>query len=127
MVYRIAGYGEDTEVHLPADLRHRDEVELVAECAQAWRVPIQMPSLLGLQAALDLRLNDIAEIAEEGGQVTEEHDWLRLAPISALTFGIRAFNRRTHQRYHRWALLLDEMELAPESVHRALRSGLRGG
>lgn len=133
MLYRLGEYESSSgPVHLPAQLRHRDEVALVAECAEAWRINIATPSLLALQGALDLRLNVIADAVdraarEGGGSVGLTDSWQSIAPLESLRFGMAAFNRYTKDRNHRWALLLDEMELAPAAVHRSLRSTLRGG
>lgn len=130
MLYRLGDYEEATDIHHPAELRHRSEVALVAECAEAWGLKIRTPSLLGLQGALDLRLNHIADLVEERLRQDREladELWLRQSPVQSFRFGVRAFNRHAGQPRHRWALLLDEMELAPEAVHHALRQALRGG
>lgn len=131
--YRIGYFPNVAPVHLPADLRHRDEVELVAECAEAWGLDVRSASLNGLLSALDRRLSTIADLLEEdldtGSEydLLREHSWLSLRPIPAFTFGLRLINRMTRQPSHRWALLLDEMELAPEVVHRSLVAAMRGG
>ena len=126
MLYRIGDFGRECVLH-PVELRHRAEVELVGDCAEAWRMKLRTPSLRGLQTALDNRMLHLAERLENREPVADEEDWVRLPPIQALLFGLRAFNRQTGENHHRWALLLDEMELAPESVHQTLQSTLRGG
>ena len=133
--YRI-GFYEDSNrpIHLPAQLSSRDEASLVGECAEAWRLTVRSNTLNSLLGALDLRLNNLATIMDpeslqvaRGVDLIAELPWLSLSPIEAFRFGIRCANRYTRQVGHRWALLLDEMELAPRSVHRALTSALRGG
>src|SRR5207253_10253253 len=78
MLYRLGDYSTPGLIHHPAVLRHRSEVELVAECAEAWRLSLRTPRLLGLQGALDLRLLGIAELieayAENRGHA--DFDWL---------------------------------------------------
>jgi hypothetical protein len=135
MIYRAgASPGGRDKVHHGVSMRHRVEVDLVTDCAEAWKLAVRSPSLVGLQTALDLRLAEIGEELEAHARdvsqrATEEpaRPWERLVPLQALNFGIRAFNRHAGQPSHRWALLLDEMELAPERVHRALYGQLRGG
>jgi hypothetical protein len=128
MLYRLPNYTQANAILHPAELSHRAEVDLVAECAEAWHLPVRSPSLLGLQGALDLRLSAIASQIELGATGNPDlGSWTKIAPVEALRFGIRAFNRHSRQVGHRWALLLDEMELAPEPVHHALRNALRGG
>lgn len=128
MLYRLGENSDSSEVHLPAHIDIASEGELVQECAEAWRIKLRTKSLFGLQGALDLRLNEIATAIEtRNGLRSWNDDWVRIRPLESFRFGISAFNRHTRQRHHRWALLLDEMELAPESVHRSLRNSLRGG
>jgi hypothetical protein len=128
MLYRLGDTEEGPVLH-PAKLRHLSEVELVAECAEAWALRLRSPSLRGLLGALDLRLHSIASFIESEsspGSIQSE-SWLSLPTIYSFQFGIRAFNRHAGQPDHRWALLLDEMELAPPHVHQQLRQSLRGG
>lgn len=131
--YRIGYFETGIAAHLPAELRHRDEVDLVAECAAAWRLPIRTASLNGLLGALDLRLTTLATMMAEHDVTVDtkdlvgEYPWLRIPPVEAFRFGLRAINRYTRQPNHRWALLLDEMELAPKPVHQALTGAVRGG
>lgn len=135
MLYRSgAASGPREGVHHGVSLRHRVEVDLVTDCAEAWKLPVRSPSLVGLQTALDLRLSEIGEELVATPAETRvrrprssERPWERVVPMQALTFGIRTFNRYVGQAGHRWALLLDEMELSPEPVHTALYSQMRGG
>jgi hypothetical protein len=127
--YRL-GYDEgEPNIHLPAELRHRSEVELVYECAEAWGLQLSASSLVALQHALELRILDISNIIEDWDvdiDSVKQLPWLRYSPLAMFRFGIRAINRHTNQPNHRWGLLLDEMELAPRPVHQALLSSLRG-
>lgn len=123
MLYRVASVDvHGNPVHLPARLEHDEEVQLVRECAEAWGLQRTRPSLYGLQAALDLtllRLSDDPSIV--AGPLG------RAPAMSLLAFGIRAFNRAVSQPGHQWALLLDEMELAPAAIHEEVVSFARGG
>lgn len=109
-------------IHLPIALSHHAEVELVTSLAKAWELPIEGRSLGALQSALDLyllRLTNKREVSRDQFSIA--------TPLSLLHFGIRAVNRLVDQPTHRWALLMDEMELAPPRLHREIVSHVRGG
>jgi len=109
-------------VHHPIVLGHQAEVELVTLLANAWELPIQGRSLGAMQAALDLYLLRLTNRRE---RTTDQFS--AATPLSLLNFGIRAVNRLANQPTHRWALLMDEMELAPPRLHREIVSYVRGG
>lgn len=133
--YRLDYFETGNEAHLPAQLSIADEAELVLACSKAWTLEPSTLTLNSLLTALDLRLQHIAtalEIsdAELTGKLESDDRfgrWLELSPIVALRFGVRVVNRLTKMPNHRWALLLDEMELAPRAVHQAIMQNIRGG
>lgn len=122
LLYRTArADSAGREVHLPARLTHDAEVDLVRQCAMAWGLEGVRPSLLGLQAALDMVMLRLSrDVAVADGPLGDD-------ALALLNFGIRAFNRASGQPNHQWALLLDEMELAPAAIHREVVSFVRGG
>jgi hypothetical protein len=113
-------YGYPT--HLPVQISHDQEVEFSSECASAWGLVDVNPSFLGLLRALDLLLLKISS-----GQIDVTHPLGSIDPLNLLAFSIRAFNHMSGQQDHQWALLLDEMELAPPDIHQAVVSFVRGG
>lgn len=117
--YRTTQGGDP--IHLPADLAPGDESRFVLECSQGWGVSPTSHTVLGLQAALDLTLLRLGEGAEEVGRIGSP------GTLELLRFGIRAFNRSVGQSNHRWALLLDELELAPPAIHEEVLRFVRGG
>jgi hypothetical protein len=132
--YRTDYFERGHEVHQPASLSDDAEFELVLACSKAWDLQPVALTLNALLTALDLRFQNIALALESARDIElrlkmdERFDrWIELSPVNALRFGIRTINRLTAQPHHRWALLLDEMELAPASVHRALTQNIRGG
>lgn len=132
ILYRLGEYAEDgQDVFQPVALNGSEEADLVAECADGWGLTTRGRSLFGLQAALDRRLAQISDLLDatsaEGGEGEPPIRLPNLGLLAALRLGIRSVNRQTRQSGHRWALLLDEMELAPESIHSALTASLRGG
>jgi hypothetical protein len=128
--YRLGYYHSAESIHLPTELRHRSEVELVHECAEAWGLNLRASSIIALQQALELRLFEISNLIEDEdpdpAQITAL-SWLRYSPWAMFRYGVRAINRHTLQPNHRWGLLLDEMELAPPPVHASILANVRGG
>lgn len=123
MLYRIQSkdaFGNPT--HLPASLPASSEVELARLCAEAWGLELRTPSLYGLLNTLDLKLMTLQTKGVSSGDPTAQAD-----AMSLLGFGVRAFNRLTDQPGHRWAILLDEMEIAPKEIHDQVNSFVRGG
>ncbi|MGW9264984.1 ORC-CDC6 family AAA ATPase [Gordonia terrae] len=112
----------DNDVHFPVVLSHSGEVELAQELADAWGITVRNHSLRGLLSALDLCLLKISNDDLDGlGRVGSSD------PLTLLTFSIRAFNRQAGQFNHMWALLLDEMEIAPPEIHHSVVRFVRGG
>lgn len=123
MIYRTSIHdSSNNEIHLPVVLDHGQEVELIQQCAEAWGFKGINPSFYGIQGALDLYLSRLPDM-----NVDEIGVFGRLDSLALLSTGVRAFNRAARQPNHRWALLLDEMELAPPAIHQAVISHVRGG
>lgn len=130
--YRAKYFDSDREVHHPVVLERDAEVELVSVCARAWHLRPVTRTLNGLAAALDERLLRIGSMLESTNhdlsqQLDQGTSEIGSSPMEAARFAIRVINRATAQPEHRWALLLDEMELAPRSVHRLVVRSVRGG
>jgi len=123
MIYRtqrIDAY--ENPVHLPADMSSAEEVVLARECAEAWGVSPSATGLYRLLSALDLKMLAIQTVTPGPRDPMVQAD-----AMSLFAFGVRAFNRAARQPGHRWALLLDEMEIAPKEVHDQVVSFVRGG
>lgn len=123
MMYRTSRIDSSgNAVHLPTELAHNDEVALAAQCARAWGLQGASHGFLGLQEALDLYLMELAH-----RKVGDVGLLGNSGSIALLSFGVRAFNRIAKTPHHKWALLLDEMELAPKEIHNEVTSFVRGG
>lgn len=123
MIYRsskVDKYGN--EVHLPVHLTYAQEGDVSNQCAEAWGLQGASPGFMGLLKALDMYLAWVSTGRTDGRTALEKADAMAL-----LAFGVRAFNRVVDQPDHQWALLLDEMELAPADIHREVVSFVRGG
>jgi len=111
-----------TDVHLGVTLDGKGETEFVRECAEGWGVSPSSNTVLGLQAALDLALLRL------GSSTRPNSGHLgAVGTLELLRFGVRAFNRAVGQSQHRWAVLLDELELAPPEIHNEVQRFIRGG
>lgn len=117
--YRTSQSSE--QIHLPAHLTSAAESNFVLECSEGWGVSPTSHTVLGMQAALDLILLRLGEGADDVGRIGST------GTLELLRFGIRAFNRAVGQPSHRWALLLDELELAPSTIHEEVLRFVRGG
>jgi hypothetical protein len=131
--YRLGHFNAKQGALHPAEMTSADEVSFVEDCSLAWQLRPRTKTLNGLAAALDQRFLGISELVERTrveaastAEMTALHVW-DSAPMASIRLGIRSANRHTRQPNHRWALLLDEMELAPEEIHQTILSSVRGG
>ncbi|WP_412873966.1 hypothetical protein ACL00U_06370 [Curtobacterium poinsettiae] len=98
-----------------------EERKLVTNLAEGWGLDVAAPTLLGLQQEVDRRLIAVGrgdQTALELGNGTA---------LSLLDFSVRTFNRVVDRVGKKWALLLDEMELAPRVIHEEVNAYVRGG
>lgn len=106
---------------------------LVRTLANEWALKPELPTLFALQSALQGRLSKIALIANqlalagapELDPVAEDTRFLYLDALAAVSFGVEQFNGYSDQPYRKWALLFDELEIAPQAIRQALLKALR--
>lgn len=106
---------------------------LVRSLAREWELAPELPTFFALQTALQGRLSRIAQIANQLALAsvreldpnTAETRFLYLDALSAVSFGIEQFNTYADQPYRKWALLFDELEIAPQAIRQALLKALR--
>jgi hypothetical protein len=109
------------------------EVTLATSLAQAWKLSPSLPSLLSLKHSLTARLLSIREQAgiEAYGTVEGRADrlgssaYLHMHCLDSVGAGIELFDDVTGGRGGRWALLFDELELAPLWIRQQLLQSLR--
>ncbi len=110
------------------------EGNLVTELAAAWGLHVRVPSLSGLALALSTRLMQISAFAKRELGLSSEGRRERIASseslhidfITAATIFVETvelFFPAT--RNERWALLFDELELAPPSIRDDLIAAIR--
>lgn len=110
------------------------EALLVAELARAWDVSPTIPSVFGLKLGLRARLAEIASLAErldgtsreQAMGVVTSHNYLFLTFYEQVLFAVEIINGLTNQPDRQWALLFDELEIAPRDIRKQLIALLRG-
>lgn len=115
-------------------LSPRDEAELVEHLSAAWKISPRLPSLAALRSALQQRIGDIASLVEllenrdpdESMVILQARPELYLTFYEQVLFAIGEFNRITKGEHRQWALLFDELEIAPELIRQKLIALLRG-
>lgn len=100
------------------------ETQLVTALSAAWHVKPDLPSLFALRIALYRRQSEIRELA--GREVTlgieGRPDRLASLPflflhfVDAVSIATNAFNDFSNESDAKWALLFDELELAPKWI-----------
>ena len=134
MLYRARPIESPTLVHhRRVSLDQEGEVNLSSELAKVWKLQPTLPSLLSLKQSLSARL---LTIREQAGQEAYDspadrssrlraHSFLHMHFLESVIAGIELFDDATGVRGGRWALLFDELELAPPWIRHQLLQSLR--
>jgi hypothetical protein len=109
------------------------ELALSRKLAGAWDLSVEAATLLGLKAALAQRLMKIHQLANQCILLTPERrreflleaDFLHISYLSAVPAFLDIFEEVSGIGDERWALLFDELELAPERIRTSLTQALR--
>lgn len=118
----------------PLRLDAAREVRLARGLAEMWDLKIAVPSLLGVRTALSKRLVEIGVLAHRERRLPREGRLERMDGVAGLGIslltGMQAALDVTEQHLpetqgDRWALLFDELELAPDEIRAELVSALR--
>jgi hypothetical protein len=104
--------------HLAIDLKSGQEEQFVKLVASDLNVSPRLNSLLGLEIALQSKLSAINSGDDDSPFSVE-------AFPSRLSLLVTAFNGVIGQDSRRWALLFDELEIAPTWIKSFLLSGIR--
>ncbi|MEW6736764.1 MAG: hypothetical protein AB1489_36075 [Acidobacteriota bacterium] len=107
--------------------------QVIADIAEAWRVPIKTLSFSGLRTALGCRLLDLKAKALEVSakedhslsDVYQKIEYSTLDLNDALTIALSRLDEVINDRDGKWGLLLDEFEIAPESLQNQILANLR--
>jgi hypothetical protein len=135
MQYRCAYESEGEFGFRRLSLVRDREAELVRSLSLAWGLKPNIPSFRGLLTALSTRKLDIPKFvsaesrrpAEGRDERIAEQPALHINYLAASAVGIEIFEQHLNTFGEKWALLFDELELAPTYVVQDLVDGLRGG
>lgn len=119
---------DDTRAKEPSFLKlpHDREAEARActQIAALWRLDVLLPTFKELKSALRLRQLEIADIACDTTRI-EGSQHLTLDPLLAFSSAIEVFNEEFNDNQRHWALVVDELEIAPINIQKMLFSALR--
>jgi hypothetical protein len=121
---------------LPRDVPHQrvrldgaSEAELVAGISELARLPVSVRDLKSVDNALEARYVELGRLRAEAirtGAPVALPAWIDLDFLDLAASITRLFNATVGDSSHRWALLIDELELTPPSVVEKLLAALRG-
>ena len=119
-----------TQRFLGVHLERSREVALVREVDNAWGLNLETPSLLGLRhslrrALLSLRSSVDSAIAKDPGGSQIGHPLSSIDLLQAAALFVEIFNDAVAEGHRRWALLFDELEIAPAWIQKYLFEALR--
>lgn len=114
------------------NLSDEEEAAIVQELADIWKLRPAISSFLSVKHALSRRLLKIREIASKeitlgaGGRQQRliQEDFLHLHFLQACSSGIEIFDDAARTN-NKWALMFDELELAPSWLQEELVKSLR--
>jgi hypothetical protein len=133
MEHRVSGYDDVARLIKRVSLSRTDEAAFVTYVARAWHLDGILPTLSGLRLSLTRRLLQVREIAskeallgaDQRSQRLETHAFLHLHFLRGAAVAIELFDEIVHEKGSRWALLCDEIELAPKWIQSELLQCLR--
>jgi hypothetical protein len=133
MLYRVESFSGTSKNRFGGvALSDEGESILVRKLCEAWKVQTAIPSLLALKQSLTLRLLETRSIANRealsGDGRSErlaEIEFFNLHFLDALSVATEVFDDLVDQQDGKWALLFDELELAPQWIQDELLGALR--
>lgn len=134
MLNRVENYNKPARrVFRRVDLSMEGEAELARSLRKAWYLSATIPTLLSVKHALTARLSEIKELASLEAVAGARDRSSRLAAIpfihlnfvQAAALAVEQFNDLSGEGGGKWALMFDELELAPSWVRTYLLRSLR--
>ena len=103
------------------------EFAIAEALASVWRVTLATKSLLGVRAAVQAQLADLLALVNQlrVDASSAVPDFVHIEPILSITQPIDLVNQLFGQPERRWAILCDELEIAPEMIRHELFQLLR--
>jgi hypothetical protein len=134
MYYRVhASQNGGLVPHRRIEISRADEALLVTEVARKWYLDLSIPTFLALKHELTARLGKLKELSNaevlRGPEGRAERlaaiPYLLLHFLTSAIFIVEKFNDLANETNAKWALLFDELELAPKWIRDELVQALR--
>lgn len=133
MLYRTGqAHAAPVAEHRRARLSSDAERALASHLFESWQLPDAKRTLQGLREALGLRHLRVSQLAQahrmsrlDPETLLQQAPFLSLPFFDASLLGIDAFNAAVGEPGGQWALLFDELELAPRWLFTSLVASLR--
>ncbi len=109
------------------DINRDKELELVQALSAIWRLSPPTQTMLGLRTAVLIQLSELLGLVN-ALRVDSAHPlpaFVNLEPVPAAVSGLELVNAILGQPERKWAILCDELEIAPEMIREELFSLLR--
>ncbi len=109
------------------DMEDTAETALARTLAEIWLLEPSVYSLSGIRTALRAQLTRLQIIIDDliGDPESVVPDFVKLHPVSPVISGLEETNEIIGQAGRKWAILCDELEIAPEMIRRDLFELLR--
>jgi len=103
------------------------QAEIASALASLWKLTLTTRSLLGLRTAVQLQLSELLGLVNKlrVDPTATLPDFVHIEPILSATQAIDVVNHAIGQPDRRWAILCDELEIAPEIIRQELFQMLR--
>lgn len=112
--------------HLSLSLTKIDEQSICGRAARLFKLPQKSSSLRSLNHDLGDRLNELGSYRYRLRDGQRLPEWAYLNPLHAVAELAGMVNELGSEPHRRWALLFDELELAPETIVDDILARLRG-
>ncbi len=114
------------------NIEKKDEKELVLELSHIWHVKPILPTIRSLKASVNFKIqeliNNTNRVLEENIELNELFQTNTFTDLlHTASSGVSIINSYINEHGKKWALLFDELELAPEQIIQPLIDSLRGG
>jgi len=113
-------------LHLPISLSKVGESRIAARTAELFKLPASSASLTILDSRLGDRLNELGTYRYRVPDGQNLPEWAYLNPLHSIAELAQLVNSIVGEGTRKWALLFDELELAPESIVADILRRLRG-
>lgn len=111
------------------EMSFESQCDLVKAIKKTWQLLPVTDTLPGLKQSLSARLVEIWQLAQNAAinpdQLGTFPPWMGLDFLTCINFAVEVFDDAAGQRNAKWALLFDELELAPKWIMEGLLAALR--